>query len=328
MTIKFTNNAFSTLAVSISGTDTALVLSSGGGSKFPSLGAGDYFYATLADSSNNLEIIKCTARTGDNLTVVRGQDGTTGLAYIAGDKIELRPVAADFTDIVTQINDHIADPTAAHAASAISNTPAGGIAATTVQAAINELDTEKFDKTGGTISGNTTINGTTTVTVAGAANAIVGATGGASNYGGQFTNNDNGILISFNAAGSAAANRVFTGANAGVEKIYCDKDGNVGASGNVTSSSDERLKKNWRVVNEGFVRRLATVKNGVYERIDQEMTQVGVSAQSLRQVLPEAVMENDDGMLSVAYGNAALVAAIELAKEVELLKKQIAELRG
>jgi hypothetical protein len=42
------------------------------------------------------------------------------------------------------IDDHIADTTGAHAASAISNTPAGNIAATTVQAAINELDTEKL----------------------------------------------------------------------------------------------------------------------------------------------------------------------------------------
>ena len=38
---------------------------------------------------------------------------------------------------------HIADATDAHAGTAITNTPAGGIAATTVQAAINELDSEK-----------------------------------------------------------------------------------------------------------------------------------------------------------------------------------------
>jgi hypothetical protein len=57
---------------------------------------------------------------------------------------------SDQTDLQTALNaldtlidDHIADATAAHAASAISNTPAGGISATTVQAAINELDNEK-----------------------------------------------------------------------------------------------------------------------------------------------------------------------------------------
>jgi len=38
---------------------------------------------------------------------------------------------------------HIADTSDAHAATAITNTPAGDIAATTVQAAIDELDTEK-----------------------------------------------------------------------------------------------------------------------------------------------------------------------------------------
>lgn len=44
-------------------------------------------------------------------------------------------------------DDHIADATGAHAATAISNAPAGGIAATTVQAAIDELDTEKLAAT-------------------------------------------------------------------------------------------------------------------------------------------------------------------------------------
>lgn len=41
-----------------------------------------------------------------------------------------------------------------HPASTISNTPAGGISATNVQAAIDELDSEKFAKTGGQISGS------------------------------------------------------------------------------------------------------------------------------------------------------------------------------
>lgn len=44
-------------------------------------------------------------------------------------------------------------------ASSHTNTPAGNIAATTVQGAIDELDTEKLDKTGGTISGNLVVSG-------------------------------------------------------------------------------------------------------------------------------------------------------------------------
>ena len=45
-------------------------------------------------------------------------------------------------------------------------------------------------------------------------------------------------------------------------------------------------------------------------------------------VLPEAVVEGADGYLSVNYGGAALVAAIELAKVVERLQAEIAELRA
>jgi uncharacterized protein YodC (DUF2158 family) len=52
---------------------------------------------------------------------------------------------------------------AAASAGSIVNTPAGGIAATTVQAAINELDTEKFNAAGGTISGNVTVTGSLTL---------------------------------------------------------------------------------------------------------------------------------------------------------------------
>jgi hypothetical protein len=51
--------------------------------------------------------------------------------------------ASNISTNTTSISNHIADTTDAHAASAITNTPAGTIAATTVQAAIDELDTEK-----------------------------------------------------------------------------------------------------------------------------------------------------------------------------------------
>lgn len=46
-------------------------------------------------------------------------------------------------ELLQHINDHLNDAAGAHAGTAISNAPAGNIAATTVQAAINELDSEK-----------------------------------------------------------------------------------------------------------------------------------------------------------------------------------------
>lgn len=100
MPAKFTNNAFGTLASSISNSASTITLTSGNGARFPSLGAGEFFYATLVDSSNNLEIVKVTARSTDSLTVTRAQDGTSARAYSAGDRIELRPVAAVLTNMV------------------------------------------------------------------------------------------------------------------------------------------------------------------------------------------------------------------------------------
>ena len=102
MGVKVTNNAFGTLSAAINTTATTITLDSGQGSRFPTLGAGDYFYGTLVDTSNNLEIVKVTARSTDSLTAVRGQDGTTALSFAIGDRFELRPVAALFDDIGTQ----------------------------------------------------------------------------------------------------------------------------------------------------------------------------------------------------------------------------------
>ena len=94
MGVLVKNNAYSTLSAGITSGATSITLSAGTGSRFPTVGASDYFFATLIDSSNNLEIVKVTARSSDTLTVVRGQDGTTARAYTAGDRIELRVVAA------------------------------------------------------------------------------------------------------------------------------------------------------------------------------------------------------------------------------------------
>lgn len=100
MGVKVTNNAFGTLSAAINTTATTITLDSGQGSRFPTLGSGDYFFGTLVDTSNNLEIVKVTARSTDSLTVVRGQDGTSGTAFAIGDRFELRPVAALFEDII------------------------------------------------------------------------------------------------------------------------------------------------------------------------------------------------------------------------------------
>jgi len=98
MGIKFANSAFATLASGINSSATSITLTTGQGARFPSLSAGDYFFATLIDTSNNLEIVKCTARSTDVLTVTRGQESTTARAFSTGDRIELRITAQGLVD--------------------------------------------------------------------------------------------------------------------------------------------------------------------------------------------------------------------------------------
>jgi hypothetical protein len=103
-----------------------------------------------------------------------------------------------------------------------------------------------------------------------------------------------------------------------------DENGNTIFPQNITAYSDERLKTNWRDMPDNFVTRLAKVKVGIYDRTDQiNITQVGVGAQSLQEVLPEAIVTANDDFrtLSVNYGGAALASAVELAKEVVDLKE-------
>jgi len=91
----FTNNAASALAQAITPTDTILKLTPGTGSYFPQPTGGNYFMLTLIQITNPevSEIVQCTARVGDVLTVVRGQEGTQPQIFNLSDNVELRITA-------------------------------------------------------------------------------------------------------------------------------------------------------------------------------------------------------------------------------------------
>lgn len=89
----FANNATSSLASGINDSDNTLLLAAGEGARFPAPTAGDHFDMTLTQGiglEESWEIVKVTARSGDTLTVTRGQEGTTAAAWAAGSKAELR----------------------------------------------------------------------------------------------------------------------------------------------------------------------------------------------------------------------------------------------
>ena len=79
----FTNNAASTLYGSLPIGGTTLVLPSGTGERFPSPSAEEYFLLTLyeKDAAGNeitIEVVKCTQRVADTLTIKRDTEGLVG----------------------------------------------------------------------------------------------------------------------------------------------------------------------------------------------------------------------------------------------------------
>jgi hypothetical protein len=96
MTPIFSNNAQTVLASPISNVATTIVLAAGTGAEFPNPSAGQFFTLSLNDAATGevYEITWCTARVGDTCTVLRGQEGTTARAWVAGDIAFNGPTAA------------------------------------------------------------------------------------------------------------------------------------------------------------------------------------------------------------------------------------------
>ena len=95
MAVKLKNNARGFLSTAISETDLELVLTTGTGANFPALGVGDNFFATIVSADGLSEVVNVTARSGDTLTVTRGAEDTTPLAFNPGSLVELRVTVAN-----------------------------------------------------------------------------------------------------------------------------------------------------------------------------------------------------------------------------------------
>lgn len=83
------NNAVSALAVALAADGLVVQVLPGAGTLFPDPGAGEYFIGTLAsDDGLTREIVKVTAVSGDQMTVVRAQEGTAALVWDAGSSFQ------------------------------------------------------------------------------------------------------------------------------------------------------------------------------------------------------------------------------------------------
>lgn len=92
---SLSDRAVSTLAGSINSVVTSLSVASGEGALFPA----SNFWVTIGD-----EIMLCSSRSVDTLTVTRGVLGTSGAAHTIGDYIALNVVSQHFDDITAALN--------------------------------------------------------------------------------------------------------------------------------------------------------------------------------------------------------------------------------
>lgn len=102
--------------------------------------------------------------------------------------------------------------------------------------------------------------------------------------------------------------------NNGTVIFYTDTNGNVTAIGTITANSDLKLKKNITTITNAMSS-IKEMRGVYYDRIDNDSHCIGVIAQEVQKVFPELVSDND-GILSVAYGNMAGVF-IEAIKELD-----------
>jgi len=103
--------------------------------------------------------------------------------------------------------------------------------------------------------------------------------------------------------------------------------GNIYASGDITAMSDSRYKTDLQII-QNPLNIIKEIHGYTFTRndIDSSQRYLGVIAQEVQKVLPEAITENSNGYLSVAYGNlnALLIEGMrELMEELRICKERI-----
>lgn len=164
------------------------------------------------------------------------------------------------------------------------------------------------------VTGATTLNAATTINLASAGALNINTSGtlnGLRFYsGGTIT----GQL------GASTTYPFYVSNSAGTAMIYSDTSGNFTAAANISAYSDAKLKTNVNTI-DGALELVERLRGVYYERIDSGDKGIGVIAQEVREVFPQAV-QNNDGTLSVLYGNL-VGPLIEAVKELSARVKEL-----
>ena len=325
------NNAWGTLNTEITQFASEIYLAPGQGDRFPNAVQGvTWFYGTLVDADNNIEIVRVVNRNAETLSVERGVDGTQARAFPAEARFELRPCAAVFNDKVSQsdFNSEVADLRSDFAA-------ADSVLESNLTTVINQVKDDYVTK----VSLESQLNDLTD--------------DAEENYlkeeditdkwlpltGGELT----GTLRVEPEEGGGV---VIAGGNLTVNKGSNDSGttigGDINAAGGIygqylQATSDIRMKDNVKFVGKGWgldiVGRITPITFS-WKTTGEES--VGVIAQEVEGVLPQAVRKSGD-TLSVNYGSlttvclAAIQDLLREKKELELkvlgLQRDIEEMK-
>ena len=181
-------------------------------------------------------------------------------------------------------------------------------------------DSTKLPLTGGTITGDLTVNGTFTCQSVeiGHTNEI-NATGSSNLYL-QYRNSGNLILCS-------NGHNVGIGTDSPSYKLHVA--GTIYATGSITERSDIRCKDvetyQWSPTLDMIAD--APIIRYTMKDDEQKRERIGSVAQYWHKVMPEATQQDGNGILSMSYGEISLVNTIALARELKHLKAEIAELK-
>ena len=152
--------------------------------------------------------------------------------------------------------------------------------------------------------------------------------------------NESGAAVDFRVEGDTEENLLFVdgsadkvgiGTSSPTEKLHVV--GNICFTGISASCSDVRYKKDFDIIGSALDK-ISKIDGYTYNfRVDEfpendfdSTRQVGFKAQEIQEVLPQVVLENDSGYLSVDYGKVTpllLMAIKEQQAIIEVQKKEI-----
>jgi hypothetical protein len=108
-----------------------------------------------------------------------------------------------------------------------------------------------------------------------------------------------------------------------------DSAGTVTISGDLTVSSDERLKSNIKPL-ENALDKLKDIRGVSYNKKPSNKAEIGVIAQEVEKHYPELINHDDKGMKSVNYNGliGVLIESVkQLSSEMNILRAETHRLR-